>query len=93
MASLDEQIEMLAAAERVLFSLSDALDRAGLTGPMESTLRASLHAGNECHRLKRQRGNADDVIEEATFERLWRDVMARVTREGQGAGLDGEGTP
>lgn len=79
--SLDKQIATLQIASDTLETLANLLDVAGLTGVMETTLRAACHASNELADLKRRRGNADDVMEQASLDRVWRETMARVLGE------------
>ena len=79
--SLDKQIAALEITSDLLVKLSNLLDVNGLTGVMETTLRAACHASNELADMKRRRGNADDVLEQASLDRVWRETMARVLGE------------
>ena len=79
--SLDKQIAALEITSDLLVKLSNLLDVNGLTGVMETTLRAACHASNELADLKRRRGNADDVLDQAAIDRTWANVMRSVREQ------------
>lgn len=98
MATVDQQIQVLDDVAKLLTISTHALDEARLTRPFEDVLRALLAVDHDLRALKRCRGNAEDVLDEAQLERVWRNVMASIripdgpTIVGLDL-LDGEGTP
>ena len=85
MSQLDAQITVLEAATETLAVAEFALSLLGLEGEAAELVAVNVTLTQSLTELKRRRGNAGDVLEQAAIERLWRNVMQRVRGEEQAA--------
>jgi len=78
---LDAQISVLEAATETLAVAEFALSLLGLDGEAAELVAVNVTLTQSLAELKRRRGNAQDVLEQASLDRLWRNVMRRVQEE------------